>query len=329
MSRPTAVKHQINTNPLTTLATFQYDDLGRLSKKFVAPGAVNYPFNSTFEISKQNGNWPDNTTWKSNNVPNTDDISFINPGHSVNFTNGQIGTSGKVENNGILNLGTNGTLNLDGTITATTSNIPLDYLQVINYTYHVRGWLKGINENLSIGEGDLFSYKIDYEKAGYFDGNIGKITWRSPKDLTDFEQPERSYAFTYDKASRLKTASFTGKPGEDFSLPTLNYTANGNILNLTRKGKNNASLNSIIDQLTYHYDGNRLNYVEDAISGNENVGDFRDTFTGNIDYTYHNDGRLNADKNEGIDGISYNNYLKQPEVLSLSGGRTILARVNY
>ncbi|TAE36585.1 MAG: hypothetical protein EAY79_11305 [Runella slithyformis] len=104
-------------------------------------------------------------------------------------------------------------------------------LQTIDYQYHIRGALRGINLDGSqnptpnTSEGDLFSYKLDYETAGYFDGNIGKQTWHNGV-------AQRSYQYNYDNASRLKSAIYSGVNGEDYSIPNMNYDKNGNILNL-------------------------------------------------------------------------------------------------
>jgi RHS repeat-associated protein len=168
-------------------------------------------------------------------------------------------------------------------------------------------------------QADLFSYKLDYETAGYFDGNIGKQTWK----VCD---TERSYTYTYDAASRLTGANYQGKPTENYSLSNMAYDRNGNILSLSRKGKNGNLLNTDIDQLTYDYTGtgNRLKFVNDAIMGNENVGDFRNNNTGDNDYAYWPNGNLKADLNEGITNINYDTYLNQPSQITLTGGRSII-----
>ena len=190
----------------------------------------------------------------------------------------------------------------------------------MEYQYHIRGGLRGINLDGSgnptpnSSQGDLFAYRLDYETAGYFDGNIGKQSWHNGTDA-------RNYQYTYDAASRLKTAAYTGVGAEDYSIPNMSYDRNGNITQLQRKGKNGSRFGDI-DNLTYYYSGNRLTGVTDAISGNENVGDFRDNGS-NSDYTYWNDGSLKSDANKGISLIEYDSFLQRVSQVTFSNGNWV------
>jgi hypothetical protein len=80
-------------------------------------------------------------------------------------------------------------------------------LQSIDYQYHIRGWLKGINLDGSgnptpnTSQGDLFSYKLEYETAGYWDGNIGRQIWHNGTD-------SRSYSYNYDILLCLKSTIY-------------------------------------------------------------------------------------------------------------------------
>jgi hypothetical protein len=203
----------------------------------------------------------------------------------------------------------------------TPTTIPA--LQTIDYTYHVRGGLRGINLDASgnptpkAADGDLFSYKLDYETAGYWDGNIGKQTWQTTTNNSPVGQ--RSYTFTYDPASRLKTASYNGINFENFSLPNLNYDKNGNITALQRNGKTGSTY-GLIDNLTYAYAGNRLSQVTDGVPSNNTVDLVP---RGGGGYTYYADGSLQSDANEQISLITYDTYLKQPSQITLTDGRWI------
>jgi len=198
--------------------------------------------------------------------------------------------------------------------------IPISGLQTIDYHWHIRGGLRGINldgngnPSPNSTHGDLFAYKLDYETAGFYDGNIGKQTWH---DGT----AQRNYQFSYDYAKRLKSATYTGINSEDYSLPNIDYNRNGNITNLQRKGKNSGIFGDI-DNLTYYYSGNRLTGVSDAISGNENVGDFRDNGSSS-DYTYWNDGSLKSDANKGISLIEYDSFLQRVSQVTFSNGNWV------
>lgn len=162
-------------------------------------------------------------------------------------------------------------------------------------------------------QGDLFAYKLDYETAGHFDGNIGSQKWHDG-------QSQRTYNYTYDTSQRLKTANYVGVGAESYDLPNINYDANGNILNMQRNGKLGANSFGLMDNLTYVYSGNMLNAVQDAISTNNEV-DF--VPRGNNAYTYYSNGALKSDANEQIANIVYNTYLNQPSEVFLMDGRKI------
>lgn len=91
---------------------------------------------------------------------------------------------------------------LPTTMNATAATmVTLDALQTVDYRYHIRGGLLGINLDASglpvpnTSQGDLFAYKLEYETAGRWDGNIGKQTW------TNVQNVQRNYSFTYDGES--------------------------------------------------------------------------------------------------------------------------------
>jgi RHS repeat-associated protein len=197
-------------------------------------------------------------------------------------------------------------------------------LQTMNFAYHLRGNLLGINLDNANNpipkntEGDLFSYKLDFESTGLYDGNIGKQTWQTADDK-NLPLGVRSYTFGYDSPKRLKLATFAGIGSENYTLPNLSYDKNGNITNLQRNGKVGNTFD-LMDNLSYAYNGNRLNQVSDAISGNNEV-DLVPRGSGN--YTYYNDGSLKSDDNERITNIIYDTFLKQPTELYLNDGTSI------
>jgi hypothetical protein len=86
-----------------------------------------------------------------------------------------------------------------------------------------------------------------------------------------------------------------------------------------------------IDNLSYFYSGNRLNGITDAVSGNQNVGDFRAggvPYNGSsTDYTYYPNGSLKSDANKGISLIEYNTYLNKVKQVTWSDGRWL--KLNY
>jgi RHS repeat-associated protein len=293
------LSHLINDKP-QNIATYTYDEISRLKSK-----SINAITNAEPII---NGNWNVPSTWKNNQIPGTNSLVKINKFITIPLGfNAYAGSVELAQGFGI-NMLTNSYLNLN----ADNNNNPL--LQKIDYDYHIRGGLLGINldanKNTSTAsEGDLFSYKLDYK----FDGNISKQSWRHSTSAT-----ERSYAFNYDPTSRLTNAAYL--PNNAFSL-TLNYDANGNISTLKRRGMDNGSPNEI-DDLTYSYVAGRLTSVTDSHAGDHEV-DFSHKGTGSGTYSYADDGSMITDDNENITGINYDTYLKQPRVISLGGGRSI------
>jgi len=203
-------------------------------------------------------------------------------------------------------------------------------LQTMNFKHHIRGDLLGINldnagnSTPNASEGDLFSMKLGYESEGFYDGNIGKQSWQNINPSNNLPLGMRSFSYNYTPNSALKSATYNGIGAENFSMPNLSYDKNGNITNLKRNGRTTPSGGmGAIDNLSYNYNGNRLNYINDAVSGNEDVGDFRNNNTGTNDYEYWNDGSLKVDRNKGISLIEYDSYLQKVMQVNFSNGNWV------
>ncbi len=179
-------------------------------------------------------------------------------------------------------------------------------LQHVDYTFNIRGWLKGVNDVNTMGN-DLFSYKINYndiasaynDKALY-NGNVSQIYWRT----ANLDNTIKAYTYTYDALDRItKAESGSGK----YDLTNITYDTMGNILTLDRKGHTNAQATTFgqMDNLSYTYEptGHKLLSVTDT--GNTTFG-FKDGNTVGNDYQYDTNGSITADKNKGITSIEYN-----------------------
>jgi RHS repeat-associated protein len=218
-------------------------------------------------------------------------------------------------------------------------------LEILDYTYNVRGWMKGINAGYShpelagaSAESDrYFGMELSYDwgfDQNQVNGNIGGMRWRSKGD-----GEQRAYGFGYDDANRLLKADFTQNnsgwntsAGVDFSMKmgdgsnvNTAYDANGNILQMQQWGlKLNTS--SQIDNLSYLYQAssNKLARVTDANNDpNTKLGDFKDgSNVGTDDYSYDVNGNLNLDNNKAISSITYN-HLNLPSVITVTGKGTI------
>lgn len=213
-------------------------------------------------------------------------------------------------------------------------------LQEVDYTYNIRGWLKGINNHNSInpnelitfGAEDLFGFQINYNSPfnfgvgenpdPLFNGNISQILWKTASINTTSNPVSERYSYAYDALNRILAAQDnTG----NYSLSGLAYDKNGNINSLQRQGHLNDSPTNtsfgIMDNLDYVYVGNKLQKVTDGSLVSEG---FDDQIAGSVDYRYDENGNLLSDLNKFIgdtstDGISYN-HLNLPTNITISGG---------
>jgi RHS repeat-associated protein len=295
VGNPISYKVGINATPTEVACQYNYDEINRLDKKIFYP-------------NKQYRQLPSNNDYiyrPPNPAPQTQDIAgkaiFLNAGTIID--------------------GTNLTSYLAKITPNALSNTIVQGLQTINYNYHIRGMVNCINCNsgtptLNNNENDIFANKLDFESQNYYDGNIGKQTWINKKD-----NKSRIYTYNYDAASRLLSAAFSGNGTENFGLQGITYDKNGNIQTLNRNGlKSNGY--GVIDQLSYTYSGNRLQKVEDGVSGSYG-GDFQNGNSGSDDYDYYGDGSLKKDLNKGISAILYDSFLKKIKEVDFSSGATI------
>lgn len=198
-----------------------------------------------------------------------------------------------------------------------------DALQKVDYSYNIRGALRGINldasGNIALAAGDVFGLKLDYhETAQTYNGKINKQTWASRR-VGIIES--RSFTYTYDGYDRISSAAYAGVGNEDYGMPGIDYDANGNLSAFNRKGQAAPGTWNSIDILEYQYNntvGNRLSLIRDW--GNGSVG-FKDVFT-STDYSYYNDGSLKTDQNKGITLIEYT-YHGLPEKIHFGSTKRI------
>jgi len=218
---------------------------------------------------------------------------------------------------------------------------PLDSLV---YAYNIRGWVTGINKNYVGGSTqNYFGMELGYDNAisvagtSYanptYNGNIAGTIWKSAGDGVN-----RKYDFTYDDVNRLKGAAYLDNhsgggvwntSAMDYSVDSLSYDANGNILSMNQRGFKIGNPAGDIDVLTYAYQfngsSNKLTQVQDAANDTASVlGDFH--YKGakaDSDYRYDGNGNLLIDNNKGIDTIVYN-YLNLPVRVHMRGKGNIV-----
>lgn len=202
------------------------------------------------------------------------------------------------------------------------------FLQDIDFAWHIRGWLKSINNTKNLGKSDLFAMDFQYENnfthtntGGFFtniplyDGNISAYEWRCKRD-----EYTRGYIFTYDQFDRLHRADYYGRSKDGmleensrYQAENMTYDLNGNILSMDHFGqvlaqKTNSPLDyGWMDKLTYTYHGNLLQSVTDAVPVPQNgLNDFADRSKNGTDYTYDANQNMIQDKNHEISKITYN-----------------------
>jgi RHS repeat-associated protein len=225
--------------------------------------------------------------------------------------------------------------NYDG-INPVALGASFNYLQSLDYTYNIRGWLTGINNPASCAlQGgdqlaDLFNMGLDYESTAngataQFNGNIAAMQWRS--NVNGSCLTRQQYRFTYDYANRLLTANHFTHNGtawvntNNYSESNIAYDLNGNIKTYTRRGLTAPATFGIIDQLTYTYGDaarpDRLTNVSDAGSAAKG---FKFT-SGAAAYTYDLNGNLTQDNHKSL-SFQYN-YLNLPNYITNPGGSEI------
>lgn len=300
VGRVKKVFHGINTTPIEIVKN-DYDEIGRLSQKKIFP-------NNTF-VAGGTKEFIERPSQGTVTQPNSVDLArrYVLLEPTINIKS----------------------IDLNSYLAHIDPNAPqgtnINGLQTINFSWHLRGGLLGINlDNTGnaapkASEGDLFSYKLEYESAGFFDGNIGKQYWQSANDQNQ-AVGLRSYTLNYDALKRMTGADFAGLASENYSLFGLTYDKNGNIKTMQRNGKTNSGF-GLMDNLNYAYDGNKLNAVTDGVSAIDNEVDL--VPRGNGNYTYYTDGSRKSDENEGISLIIYDTFLRQPKEVQLTDGRKI------
>jgi|GEM_PF-796273 len=203
------------------------------------------------------------------------------------------------------------------------------------YSYNIRGWLTGINEQYINTAGSTANYfgeslSFDYGfTTNQLNGAIAGAKWKAAGDGI-----ARAFGFSYDKANRLKTADFTQQnQGStawtsntvDYSVSALTYDAGGNLLSMKQRGLK-LSNSATIDSLTYQYfaNSNQLQKVSDGIADTSPMGDFKDTALAADDYTYDANGNITKDYNRHLHttangaGATFN-FLNKPDSLVIAG----------
>ncbi len=188
-------------------------------------------------------------------------------------------------------------------------------IETQTYNYNVRDWLTEIT-------GNKFKEELRYEIAltgldtsRYFNGNISFMSWQNGTET------KQAYAYRYDGLGRLTRATYCNLSATNAisnkginDVASITYDKNGNILSLQRK-KNG----TLVDNLTYGYNGNLLQNVLDA-STSVVPGGYPHT-TGTLadqKYVHDANGNLTKDLNNKITAVSYN-FINLPKQVTKDG----------
>ena len=180
-------------------------------------------------------------------------------------------------------------------------------LQEVDYSFNIRGWLTGIN-NDSKNDNDVFDFRVGYNNPIHnstpqFVKNISEVEWKTASD-----DIIRYYTYDYDAFYRILEAQSNDNR---YNLSNVTYDKMGNILTLKRSGAivenpdyNNAGHFDTMDDLTYSYydGGNKLKAIGEIVP--QPFGFTKNATTG-TDYTYDANGNMVTDVNKGITSISY------------------------
>ena len=187
--------------------------------------------------------------------------------------------------------------------------------ETIGYGYNVREWPTDISssnfrESLSYYDG----------KNREFGGNISAMVWSASDEIL-----KRKYDFTYDRLSRLTSASYSEDNSTNAHYDTrYTYDLMGNMLTLKRNGLQDGGTYGLIDDVSFTYKGNQLLNAEDKVEDPtyKDAWNFVDGASENVEYGYDKNGNMVKDLNKGILQITYNS-LNLPTSLKIEDGKSI------
>ena len=223
-------------------------------------------------------------------------------------------------------------------------------IQQMDYSYNIRGWMTGINDNFlatpNLG-GRLFSYKIKYNQiegilkpigtmfmdknvAAKYNGNIAEVDWRAVETIgvNPILAPKR-YGYAYDKLNRLQAGYYQNplNTSDTSNTESIDYDFNGNITNLWRSSvpENGNAFATVIDQLVYTNTGNQTTKIVDTRNNYSGYPGGGNTIN------YDANGNITNMLDKQISGIEYN-YLNLPNTITMQietgADQTILYRAD-
>ncbi|MEM6318855.1 MAG: DUF6443 domain-containing protein, partial [Bacteroidota bacterium] len=140
------------------------------------------------------------------------------------------------------------------------------FLQACNFSYLSNGFLKGINQTMSID--DLFSFNINYDQSvpslgadAQKNGNIASIAWQFKGGV------QQQYGYSYDFEDRVIAANYN--LNNNAYGTTYGYDKRGNFTSITRRGvysDGNSFTAQVIDNMAFTLQAgtNKLQTITDS-----------------------------------------------------------------
>jgi RHS repeat-associated protein len=198
------------------------------------------------------------------------------------------------------------------------------YLQSVDYRYTIRGQLASINNSTLANDdsnddsNDVFGMNLIYEyndagisNSGKYNGLVTAIKWKANAPGVASTTNERSYKFSYDKLMRLNAANYADRSGSGswgnagaYDEKGITYDRGGNILTMQRRAVISGSATDV-DNLSYSYDGNRLDNVSDGSGGSYAIFGFKNLTGSGTAYGYDVNGNMTSDAKKGMT-LDYN-----------------------
>ncbi|MDX8341775.1 DUF6443 domain-containing protein, partial [Draconibacterium sp. IB214405] len=186
------------------------------------------------------------------------------------------------------------------------------FLQRMDYSYNIRGWLIQINSPTSFTENDKFGMQLYYNSSpsggsAMYNGNISGINWGTPSNTNML------YRFTYDGINRLTNADFYNSSYSSYALDaSYGYDNNGNLVDINRRN----SSGTYIDQIDITYTGNQVSTIKDLSGDASSTVDYPGSSTAQS-FTYDANGNV-THENHKLTITDYN-LLNLPREINWSG----------
>jgi len=155
------------------------------------------------------------------------------------------------------------------------------------YSYHIQGWLAGMNDPNNLSAGRRFGFELSYQA----NGNVQSQRWRQSMNL---RSSALQYNCVYNSVDYLTSAAFSGGgySSSAYDVSELAYDLDGNFTRIRRNNQTGVGLMSHLN-LSYSAGTNKISQMEDP-----NPIDF-------YNFGYDAAGNMNLASHLSLSGASY------------------------